>query len=144
MVAIVMNLLTGAVSEYGWTFKSISAEHAADASGLYAFGGDTDGDAYITAEARTGRTAWGSGRKKTVEDVYFGLQGAGLGVCRIEGPGGEWEYTFPVRASGMSRAVPGKGIAENYLSFGYRNVAGAGFILDRIETGTVQSKQRSL
>ena len=43
MNAIVCNTLTGAVSEYTrHTFQSVTPTHAGSASGLYAFGGDTD------------------------------------------------------------------------------------------------------
>jgi hypothetical protein len=54
MTAIVMNTLTGAVTEYDWTFTSLSAKHASDANGLCTLGGDTDAGAAITGEVRGG------------------------------------------------------------------------------------------
>jgi hypothetical protein len=143
MTAIVVNTLNGAVTEYDWGFQSLTPTHAgAGASGLLTFGGELDGAAQITGVIRTGKTLLDSSKKKAVEDVYFGLQGSGEGVCLMEGASESYEFPVELRSSGVSRAVPGKGIAENYMSFGYRNVAGADFRLDRIDAEVVQSKQR--
>jgi hypothetical protein len=143
MTTIVMNLLNAAVTEYDWNFQSATPSHAASAAGLFTLGGEADNAAPITGEVRTGKTLWGSDRKKALADIYFAMKGSGTGVCRIEGETEANEYEFSVREGGVSRALPGRGIHENYLAFGYRNVAGADFRLDRIEPSTVQSKKRS-
>lgn len=143
MTAIVMNTLNASVTEYDWTFNSLSPTRAGATSGLCALGGDDDAGAAIAGSVMTGRTlALDQTRKAAIEDVYFGLRGAGNGVCRIEADDGAWEYPVAVKASGVSRAVPGKGISENYVALGYRNAAGEAFRLDRIEPTVVQSKQR--
>ena len=56
MTAIVMNTLTGAVSEHNLDFNSMTQAHAANASGLYTLGGDTDNGVSIVAEIVTGET----------------------------------------------------------------------------------------
>lgn len=144
MTIIVMNTLNAAVTEYDWTLQSITPTHATRNDGLFTLGGETDAGSAIAADVRTGKTLWGSDRKKAVENVYYGLKGSGTGVCRIDGESTSFEYNFAIRASGVSRAEPGKGISENYLGFGFKNTAGADFRLDRIDVGVVQSKQRSM
>lgn len=144
MTTIVMNTQRSAVTEYDWSFQSLTATHAASPAGLFTLGGETDATANITGEVRTGLSLWNSDRRKAVEDVYFAVRGSGAGVCRIETPATAYEYPVTLRANGLSRADTGRGISENYIGVGYRNVAGADFRLDRIDVGTVQSKQRSL
>jgi len=142
MTTIVMNTLKAAVTHYDWSFQSITPTRAADGANLYALGGDTDAGAPIDAEVRTGRTAVGS--RSAVEEVYYGMAGAGTARCVVEGISGVFSYPFPVRAQGGSRGVPGKGVRESYLAFGFGNTAGADFRLDVIAPVIVKSNTRRI
>lgn len=142
MTTIVMNTLNGAVTEYDWTFQSITPTHAGDASGLYALGGDLDLESEIDASFTTGKTSWGTSLKKRIAMAYFTLRGAGNGLLRVIGESQAWSYRFPVGVKGQSRAQPGLGIEETNLAFGYSNVNGADFILDRMELDIRESKNR--
>lgn len=143
MNTIVLNTMTGAISEYsGFDFQSVTPTHAGNAVGLYALGGDLDGTAPITAQIVTGKPQWGNSLKKFVSTVYFAMKGVGAGELTVYGENDQYTYTFPVRASGESRCLTGRGIRENYLAFGFRNIGGAAFRLDRIEALTAQSKSR--
>lgn len=143
MNAISFNTLTGAVSEYtGFGFQSITPTHAGSATGLFALGGDTDAGLPIVANVTTGKQLWGGSLKKTAQAVYFSLKGSGTSTLTVAGEGASHSYPFPVLATGQSRSVPGKGLRENYLAFGYSNTDGAAFQLDRIEVLVAQSKNR--
>lgn len=140
MTAIVMNTATGAVTEYGWTFQSVSPQHAAKASGLYTLGGATDAGAQIVAELRGGVT--GGERMRSVQAVYLALRSPGAGVLVVQGRTQNWEYPVAARDSGVARATPGKGIRESYLGFGYRNADGADFRIDRIDAEVTVTNTR--
>jgi hypothetical protein len=141
--AIVMNTLTGAVSEYSnFEFQSITPTHAGSDTGLYALGGNLDVLAPIVSTVTTGKTLWGGTLKKFVEMVFFALQGSGNAALTVIGPAASYTYPFPVRASGESRSKPGKGIRENYLAFSFSNTDGADFRLDRMEVSVAQSTSR--
>ena len=140
MTAIVMNTATGAVSEYDWTFQSMTAGRAGSDAGLFALGGDTDAGAEINAQLRTGRT--GGQTALAVGNVFVAGDVGDGGLVIVEGASQSWEYPLAVRASGVSRADPGRGIRENYLGFGYRNQAGAFFRIDRIDAEVIPSKTR--
>lgn len=143
MNAISFNTLTGAVSEYtGFGFQSITPTHAGSATGLFVLGGDTDVDQPIVAHVVTGKQLWGGSLKKTAQAVYFSLKGSGTSTLTVVGEGASYSYPFPVLPAGQSRSVPGKGLRENYLAFGYSNTDGAAFQLDRIEVLVAQSKNR--
>lgn len=142
---LVLNTLTGAVSEYdGFTFQSITPTHAGSALGLFTLGGDLDLASPIVATITTGKQQWGASLKKFVAAVYFALKGSGTSTLTVQGESASYAYPFPVRATGESRSVPGKGIRENYLAFGYSNTDGADFQLDRIEVNVAQSKNRRI
>jgi hypothetical protein len=147
MNTIVLNTLTGSVSEYDWTFQSITPTHAGDASGLYLLGGDLDNAGSdtplpINASIVTGKTLCGDSLKKAVLMIYLSLRGVGNALVTVFGETDSWTYSLPLRSSGESRVQPGKGIRENYLAFGFSNVDGADFTLDRIEADIVASKTR--
>lgn len=142
MTTIVLNTLTGAVTEYDWAFDSVTDTHTGDGSGLYLLGGDTDDGQPIVAEAITGKPLFGSQRKKRPAMVWLSMKGSGTGQMIVQGEGAEWRYPFPIRATGQSRAQPGKGICENYLAFGFSNPGGEAFSLDRIEVQMEESKTR--
>lgn len=142
MTTIVLNTTNAAVTEYDWNFASLSAHHAADAAGLYALGGNTDAGAPIAASFLTGQQ--GGGKKLGLGSVYVAVEGTGGGELLVAAPGGSWAYPVTVRASGVSRAKPGRGISENYLALGWRNVFGAAFRVDRIDADIIESPQRSL
>ena len=143
--AIVLNTLTGAVSEYtGFGFQSITPTHAGSATGLFALGGDTDAGLPIVAQVTTGKQLWGGSLKKVAQLVYFSLKGSGISTMTITGQSASYSYPFPVLPAGQSRSKPGKGIRENYLAFGYSNTDGADFQLDRMEVLVAESKNRRI
>ena len=140
---IVMNTLTGAVSEYSnFAFDSITDTHSASATGLYTLGGDTDNGTEIVAEIVTGKPLWGDQRKKRLDMVWLSMKGEGTAELIVQGENDEWRYNFPVRATGQSRAKPGLGIRENYLAFGFSNPGGEAFTLDQISVYAAQSNTR--
>lgn len=144
MDAICINTLNGAVTEYdGFAFQSITPDYAGNVLGLYRLGGDTDDGNPIQAEALTGKLLWADNRKKVMDCAWLSMLGSGEGEFIVIGPV-EWRYRFPVLSTGQSRAIPGKGIRENYLCFGFANVGGVDFQLDRIEIQALESKQRRL
>lgn len=147
MTTVVMNTLNAAVTEYDWSFQSITPTHAGDAAGLYLLGGDTDNAGSlaptpIAATVTTGITNWGTSLKKTPEAAFLALRGAGGGLFHVHCPGVSYAYPVVVQADGQTRANPGLGIKQAYLGFGYSNVAGADFHLDRIEIPLVESDSR--
>jgi hypothetical protein len=143
MSAIVMNTMTGAVSEYaGFDFHAITSTHAGSAVGLYTLGGDFDVAAPIVAVAITGKTLVGSTLKKSIQALFFALKGRGTSTATVYGESASYPYKFTVRANGESRADPGRGIRENYMAFGYSNTDGAAFQLDRIEALVTESNTR--
>lgn len=145
MTTIVMNTLTGAVTEYsGFDFQSITPTHAGSTLGLYEFGGDTDIDIPIVASVVTGKTLWSDIRRKFMDAVYFAMAGNGTSSMSVITPDTEYDYPFEVRPNGVSRAKPGRGIRENYLAFGYSNTDGANFRLDQIEVPQNPSKNRKV
>lgn len=143
MSAIILNTLTGAVSEYdSFDFDSITPTHAGDAAGLYTLGGDLDLTNIVVSSIQTGKRLWSDSLKMGVEFVYFSLKGQGVGRLTVVGETDSYAYNFPVRDSGESRAQPGKGIRENYLAFGYSNPNGDDFELDRMEVLAAKSATR--
>ena len=145
MTTIVVNTLSGAVSEYaGFDFQSITPTHAGSALGLYELGGDADLDQTIVASVVTGVTIWSEIKRKFMDSVYFAMTGSGTSTMTVKTPDAEYEYPFDVRSNGVSRAQPGRGIRENYLAFGYSNTGGADFRLDRIEVPQNPSKNRKV
>jgi hypothetical protein len=143
MNTIVLNTLTGAVSEYSnFGFQSITPTHAGSVTGLYALGGDLDVLAPVVSTVTTGKTLLGASLKKFLGMVFFSVRGSGIATVTVAGSAVSYNYSFPIRASGESRCQPGRGIRENYLAFGFSNVAGADFQLDRIEVEVAQSNSR--
>ena len=139
---IVMNTLTGAVSEYDWTFQSITPTHAGSATGLFSLGGDLDGTAKIIPEITTAKPLWEDSLKSHMKMVYFSVTGEGDGELIVQGKNDEWRYDFPLRDSGQSRCQPGLGIRENYLALGFSKPDGEQFTLDRIEAIDAKSTTR--
>lgn len=143
MTAIVMNTMTGAVSEYAdFDFQSITPEYAGSAVGLFVLGGDLDVAATIVASAVTGKTLMGGSLKKLLDTIFFSIKGSGSSTATVYGEIDSYTYEFDVLATGQSKVKPGRGIRENYMAFGYSNADGADFQLDRIEALTSQSKTR--
>ncbi len=140
---IVLNTLTGAVSEYSnFGFDSITPTHAASDQGLFELNGDRDGSAKIVAKVQTGKKQWGVSLKKYVDVVFFGLLGDGQGQLTVVGDQYSYQYNFDINQDGDSRAKPGRGIRENFLAFGFSNPDGQDFQLDRIECSIGQSNTR--
>lgn len=120
MTAITINTLTGAVSEYTrHDFQSITPTHGGSATGLFAFGGDSDAGLPIQSSLRLPVTLRENTLKQQIAMVYLSMQGQGEAEFTVHGPSGQsWAYPFPLRASGQTRCPVGKGIRENYLGFG--------------------------
>lgn len=145
MTTIVMNTLNGAVTEYDWTFQSITPEHAGTAVGLYALGGDFDADEPIAAEVTTGSKQWtGDSLKNLMAGVYLSISGEGSGELAVYTRQNTYAYPFDISATGVCRVKVGRGVRESYLAFSLRNVAGAGFRLDGMQTPSTTSKNRRL
>lgn len=142
MNAIVANITTGAVSEHDVAFQSITATHAGSVTGLYALGGDDDAGVPIAAVVKTGTKHWGETNRKIGRAVYFAMAGVGAGVMSVHTRGTTYSYDFPVRATGVSRAIAGLGIRANYAAYGYSNVGGNDFRIDRIEVSVSNSSRR--
>lgn len=145
MTAITLNLSSGAVSEYaGFNFQSITPTHAVGPGGLFALGGNADAGQPIVSTVRTSHLQWGSSLKKSLSMVYLAMQGTGSAELTVFGESASYAYRFPVRAAGESRCPPGRGIRENYLSFGIRNPDGEHFELDAVEVELLPSKTRKV
>lgn len=143
--AIVMNTLTGAVSEYeNFAFQSVTPTHAGAATGLFLLGGDLDIDQPIIGSIQTGKTLIDESRKKYVEAVHFAMTGTGSGALVVAGQASTYSYSFQIRPAGVSRAKSGRGIRENYLSFGLEKSDGGDFQLDRIEVQIAASINRKV
>jgi hypothetical protein len=144
MNAIVMNTLTGAVSEYTTFagFQSITPAFAGSATGMFSLGGDTDDGVPIKARFQTGLNAWKSGMKKMVDTCYFSISGTGACSMFVGDDSTTWEYSFAANGTGKARCKPGRGIRSNNLSFGMSNTDGQAFTLDFIEVQINDSNLR--
>ena len=142
MNTIVMNTLTGAVTEYdNFGFQSITPTHAGNATGLFLLGGDTDITAPILSDVLTGKQIMDAAQRKRIPNIYFAIEGPSDATCVVATEDTEYEYGFVVRADGLSRADPGKGIIENYLQTGLKT-SGEGFTLDYIEANVAVTARR--
>ena len=140
---IILNTLTGAVSEYTrHEFQSVTPTHAGSATGLYEFGGDTDDGLPIIASIRLPATLRESTLKKHLGMVYLSMTGEGDAQFTVFGKTQDWAYPFPLRDSGQTRCPVGRGIRENYLGFGLTTPQGQAFTLDRVEVLLHESKTR--
>lgn len=145
MNAIVCNTLNGAVTEYTrHTFQSITPTHGGSASGLYELGGDTDDGLPIVARMRLPATLRESTLKKLMDMAYLSMHGEGTAEFTVFGKSEDWTYPFPLRDSGQTRCVVGRGIRENYVGFGLATPDGQAFTLDRIEVLVHASKTRRI
>lgn len=143
--AIVMNTLTGAVSEYdNFGFHAVTPTLAGNATGLYALGGDVDIDQPIVSSIKTGKTLWADKHKKFLDAVHFAMKGSGTSELKVVTESTSYSYPFQVRETGVSRGKPGRGIRENYLAFGYSNTDGADFQLDSIDVPALPSNNRKV
>lgn len=144
MTAITVNTLTGAVSEYTrHDFQSITPNHGGSASGLYAFGGDTDAGLPIQSTLRLPITLRENTLKQQIAMVYLSMQGQAKPSSRSSARArrdGRIRFhcaTVARRAARWARAS-----GKNYLGFGLSTPAGQAFTLDRVEVLSVKSKTR--
>lgn len=146
MNTIICNTLSGAVSEYTrHDFHAITPTHAGAATGLYALGGDTDDGLPIVSTIRLPSTLQESTLKKSLGSVYLSMRGQGEAQLTVFGPdAAQWTYAFPLRSSGQTRCIVGRGIRENYLGFGLGTPQGQAFTLDRVEVPMNESKSRRI
>lgn len=143
MNAIVMNTLTGAVSEYtGFNFHSITPTHAGSAMGLYALGGDLDIAAPIVATVMTGKTALSDMLQKYLGNVYFSIKAVGSATMLIQDEKVTYRYPLEMTALKEARGVPGRGIVSRFLAFGFESTDGCAFSLDAFEVTVNKSKTR--
>lgn len=144
MNTIVCNTLSGAVSEYAdFNFHSITPKYAGDSSGLYELIGGTDEGRPIDADVHLPSTLRESTLKKSIKAAFFSMRGKGTALFTVHGPEAEqWTYDFPLRDSGQTRCIVGRGIRENYLGFSLKNTEGQYFTLDRVEIMASASKNR--
>ena len=143
MTTIVLNTLTRAVTEYDWEFQSITPSHAGDATGLYALGGDTDNEIDIDASFATGKTQMGTPARKRVDEVFFSMTGDTPANLVVDASS-VYTYSFTVSGQGVSRALPGRGLRENYLAIGFSNSNVGDFRIDKIEANIAQSDNRRI
>ena len=140
---IILNTLSRAVSEYSdQGFQSITPTHAGSVMGLYEFGGDLDIDRPVVADVRLPATLRDSTLKKHIRAIYVSVKSSGNFDVNVFGNTQKWKYAMPVRSSGQSRCIVGKGIRENYLGFGLTTPQGQAFTLDRVEVLLLESKTR--
>lgn len=143
MNTIICNTLTGAVSEYTrHEFHAVTPTHGGSATGLYAFGGETDVGLPIVSDIRLPAILRESTLKQSIQMVYLSMQGSGAARLTVHGAQQSWGYDFPLRPSGQTRCPVGRGIRENYLGFGLSNPAGQAFTLDRVEVLSSASNSR--
>lgn len=145
MNAIAVNLLTGAVSEYtNFAFTSVSPRYAGSATGLFALGGNLDVAALIVSTVETGKLGWGDTLKSRISAVYFGIEITGTFHTKVNGVTSSYTYLTDAGPKGVSRGVPGRGIRENFISFGMSTPSGQAFVLTSIEVGTIDSTTRRI
>ncbi len=144
MNTIILNTLTGAVTEYSdLGFDSVTPTHAGSVNGLFQMIGNTDMGASIDASVETGKTAMGEARKKFVDTIFVGVKAPAQAMrLTVMGESMSWVYPLPITPAGVSRCVPGRGIRENYLAFKLENVSGQDFALDFIEVPITASASR--
>lgn len=143
MNTIVMNTMTGAVSEYsGFDFHAITPTHAGSALGLYALGGDRDIAAPIVATAMTGKTALSDMLQKYLGNVYFSIKAIGSATMLVQDGTATYRYPLEMTSTKEPRGVPGRGIVDRFLSFGFENTDGCAFSLDAIEVTVYNSMNR--
>ena len=106
--------------------------------------GNLDIDQPIIGSIQTGKTLIDESRKKYVEAVHFAMTGTGSGALVVAGQASTYSYSFQIRPAGVSRAKSGRGIRENYLSFGLEKSDGGDFQLDRIEVQIAASINRKV
>lgn len=146
MNAIVMNTLTGAVTEYrNFAFQSITPNYAGSAAGLHQLGGGLDAGALVTCRLTTGKTNDGSSKMKRADSVYLSSPDTPLaGTLTVTTNEGAYSYDFASRAPGVTRAVCGRGVRSNYFQFTVENAAGADFTLDKLEASLAEANTRRI
>lgn len=146
MTAIVMNTLTGAVTEYDWAHHGVSPSRVASDDGLFTIGGATDDGVQIEGSFATHVAPQKTSLREALDALYFTMTGTegSVGVATVSTPFDTYEYEFAVRARGVSRAKPGRGIKENKLGFGFHNLDGAFFEITMLEAADLPSTQRRI
>ncbi len=143
MTAIVMNTMTGAVSEYdGFDFHAITPTHAGSALGLYLLGGDLDVAQPIVATVMTGKTAWAGMMQKFLGNIYFSIRATGSATMLVKDETTTYRYPVEMVAAKEPRGVPGRGIVDRFLAFGFENTDGCAFEMDAFEVTTYNSTTR--
>ncbi|MBB1651697.1 hypothetical protein [Delftia sp. UME58] len=142
MKSIVVNTLSGAVTEYRRPLHSITAGHGGNREGVFVLQGDTDHDQPIVGELHTPVINHASTLQKNLGAIYGSGENLAGGLAEVHTRGRVWAYPLRWGDRGMVRADPGRGIREVYLGFGLRLPAGQAFTLDRLEVVVNNSKSR--
>lgn len=145
----VMNTRTGAVTTYDeWAFNSFAQiGHkyiAADASGLYELGGDTDDGAPIAATLRSGLTQFGGSKFTSFAAAYLGLRTSSESqfyLKLVTGDGREYIYAARPQQMRTTKVHLGKGLRARYFAFELQST-GADFDLDSVEFIPIIAKRR--
>src|SRR5574337_838167 len=96
MNTIVVNTLSGAVTEYDFAFKSITPTHVGDATGLYSLGGDLDAGNKILSRIQTGCLAFGSSLKKLLSKFFYSMTGQGKFTAHVSTDASGYSYPLVV------------------------------------------------
>ena len=148
---VVMRTETNAVTTYSnFPFNSFArfngAHLGATSEGLFELVGETDNGMPIAAEVRTGVNDFGSGFIKQMDRLYVGYRSDAdmtLSVTTDE------TETAPsalpaLNADGIhgTRVKVGKGMRGRYWQFTLRNLLGARFTIDEIDTAPLDCQRR--
>lgn len=124
-------------SNYGFnSFANIGGRYyGANENGLFLLEGDTDDGAPIRASMSLGKLNFGNSLKKTIEQVYIGMSGAGNVFVKIIAEGKSFIYkTRDFNAElQQQRVTPGKGLRTNYVTVELYNENGLDFEIDSVE-----------
>lgn len=142
MKSIVVNTLSGAVTEYSRPLACITTSHGGSREGVFALEGDTDHGQSIVGELRMPTVNYGSTLAKSLAAIYACGDGLGEAIADVHTHSSSWSYPLRFGGNRVARANPGRGIREVYLGFGLRFVQGQDFRLDRVEVLVNESKNR--
>ncbi len=143
------NLNTGAASFYeDFKFNSfalIDGQYfGANASGIFAIGGNDDDGADINAVVTLGKSDLDAPTNKRVPAVYASAESE-LPLrltCRVEGEAYTYELDRETGEMSVSKAKPGKGLSGVYWELEVSNQQGADFTIDKLEIITEPGKRR--
>ncbi len=151
----VMNVFNFSVSEYtDWSFNSFALHNgiyvAANSSGIFKLGGDTDNGQRIISMVR-------SGTKDTWNNFIRRVRGAWLSYRKSDGELVLWltddsgnllgEFPFETVSGTSGRlheklAKVGRGLKDRFISFGFKNVSGCYFDIESLRIVGEEIRER--